>query len=83
MTHSDLPDFVDSPLTSSLDIDFTINEYLTRNGYFEKIKRLHDENRSLRKKICGLQRDYEQQRRFLVSLEVRRIYFTLFYIRAN
>ena len=63
-----IPECVRSP-KSREDPDFLINEYLIRNGYFETIERIKQENAAMKKDRIAVDREINRLKRTIVSLD--------------
>lgn len=71
MTHPDLPDCV-KPTT---DPEYLVNEYLIRNGYFDDLQSLREENRELKRERTTLEREIQSLKKSLRLLDVCPISF--------
>jgi chromosome segregation ATPase len=63
-----IPECVRSP-KSREDPDFLINEYLIRNGYFDTIERIKQENSTMKKDRIAVDREISRLKRTIVSLD--------------
>jgi hypothetical protein len=52
------------------DIEFLVNEYLTRRGYYGDLNRLKSENQSLRRELVNIDKEVHKLRKCLVSQDV-------------
>ena len=70
MTNPDLPDCVALAPKSTGDPEYLVNEYLIRNGYFEDIQSIREENRQLKRDRTAMEREIQSLRKSLHLLDV-------------
>ena len=70
MTQEDLPECVRSKLHPHDDIEYLVNEYLTRRGYYADLNRLKAENQSLKRELVNSDKELHKLKRSFVSYDV-------------
>ena len=70
MAIEDLPGCVQPQLDSEGDIEYFVNEYLVRKGYFEDLERLRGDNQFLKKELQTSDREIHKLRKSVRTVDV-------------